>query len=161
MRRSLILTLLAIAPLPIPLPGGGSGTPGRRDFEHPRSTDTAQQFAPGSVQRQDTPNDPSYDAAESDDEDGRSSSNFYDEDFRLFGFPSSNTPLARYAAGPHAGSEQIPGVNASGAWKLERGRPDVDVAIMDTGIRWDNEGLRTKIRLNRKELPLPEKADGT
>ena len=29
------------------------------------------------------------------------------------------------------------------------------IAILDTGIKWDNGSLRTQIRLNRGELPLP------
>jgi hypothetical protein len=49
----------------------------------------------------------------------------------------------------------VAGFNAAGAWKVERGRPDVSVAVLDTGIRWDREGLRTQIHLNRAELPKP------
>ncbi len=55
----------------------------------------------------------------------------------------------------------VAGFNAAGAWKLERGRPDVTVAILDTGIKWDTPGLRDKVRLNTGELPLPERADGS
>src|SRR5438874_11094016 len=65
--------------------GAVSATAAARDFEHPASHDPAQQFAAGSVQRQDTPNDPGYDRSEPDDEDGRSSSNLFDERFDLFG----------------------------------------------------------------------------
>ncbi|HEY7150617.1 MAG TPA: S8 family serine peptidase [Solirubrobacterales bacterium] len=134
-----------------------------RDFENPASQNTSQQFSPGSVQRQDTPDDPSYDRAEPDDPDSTlnggtvsPSTNVYDEQFGLFGFPSSRTQAsARYLAGPHVGQPQVSGFNASGAWKLERGRPDVAIAILDTGIRWDNGSLRTQIHLNRGELPAP------
>ena len=55
---------------------------------------------------------------------------------------------------------QIAGYNAAGAWKLARGRPDVVIAILDTGIKWDREGLRTQVHLNTGELPLPEDAAG-
>jgi hypothetical protein len=133
-----------------------------RDFEQPASTDASQQFAEHSVQREDTPNDPDYDRAESDDEDAASpSTNVFDEQFGLFGFPSERTrATARYREGPNLGSALSPnpmvsGFNAAGAWKLERGRPDVAVAILDTGIKWDREGLRRQVRLNRGELPTP------
>ncbi|MBX6421801.1 MAG: S8 family serine peptidase, partial [Nevskia sp.] len=138
-----------------------------RDFEHPASSDTAQQFAygkplgPGNVQRQDTPNDPDYDRAEPDDEDGRGSTSLYDERFDLFGFPSQLTPLALYKDGPHALAPMISGFNAAGAWKAERGRPDVVVAILDTGVRWERPGLRRQVHLNCGELPAPQRADGS
>src|ERR1700733_10791780 len=96
---------LAVA-LAVLAPGTAVALAATRDFDHPASHDTSQQFGFGSVQRQDTPNDPSYDSAEPDDPDGRSSSNFFDEDYRLFGFPSELTPLARYAAGPNTGKPQ-------------------------------------------------------
>jgi Subtilase family len=126
-----------------------------RDFDHPASSDTSRQFAPGNVQRQDTPNDPGYDRAEPDDEDGDTATSLYDERFDLFGFPSALTPLAVYKEGPDAGKPMISGFNAAGAWKLTRGEPSVAVAILDTGIKWDRESLRTKIRLNGGELPPP------
>ncbi len=140
-----------------------------RDFEKPQSHDPSQQLLtnPGpNVQRLDTPNDPNYDQAESDDEDkGQpghpSSSSLYDERFDLFGFPSQyNGPNARYLdprdSNPaRIGKSQVSGFNAAGAWKLSRGRPDVTVAILDTGIRWDNVGLRTQVHLNKGELPTP------
>src|SRR5438270_12891561 len=103
------------------------------DFEHPASHDAAQQFVPGAnVQRQDTPNDPEYDQAEPDTRHGQTSSNFYDERFDLFGFPSELTPTAIYHDGPHAGQPMVAGFNAAGAWKVERGRSDPVVAILDT-----------------------------
>jgi hypothetical protein len=70
---------LAVA-LALLAPGVAAALAAARDFDHPASHDTAQQFGPSSVQRQDTPNDPGYDNAEPDDPDGRSSSNFFDED---------------------------------------------------------------------------------
>jgi hypothetical protein len=133
-----------------------------RDFEHPASQDSSQQFSVANPQRQDTPNDSGYDSAEPDDEDGVSSTNLYDERFDLFGFPSQHTrTTAIYGTGPHAGQPQVSGFNAAGAWKLERGRPDVSVAILDTGIKWDREELRLQVRLNRAELPRPEHVNGT
>ena len=126
-----------------------------RDFDAPASHDTSRQFMPGNVQRQDTPNDPAYDAAEPDDEDGGTATSLYDERFDLFGFPSALTPSAIYKEGADAGKPMISGFNAAGAWKLTRGEPSVSVAILDTGIKWDRASLRTKIRLNAGELPAP------
>ena len=132
-----------------------------RDFDDPASHDPRQQFAPGNVQRQDTPNDPDYDKAEPDDEDAvDGSTNLYDERYDLFGFPSALTALtARYTEGPHAGQAQVSGFNAAGAWKLHRGRPDVTIAILDTGIRWSSGGVRRQVALNAAELPAPEDGD--
>jgi hypothetical protein len=154
-----LLATLAVAP--------GSAVAAASDFEHPASGDTSQQLSygrplgPGNVQREDTPNDPNYDRAEPDATHGRTSTNFYDERFDLFGFPSQLTPSAQYLVGPNAGKPQIAGYNAAGAWKLERGRPDAVVAILDTGIRWDRQGLRNQVHLDTGELPLPQRSDGT
>ena len=43
---------------------------------------------------------------------------------------------------------------------LERGRPDVVIAVLDTGIRWNNGNLRTQISLKAAGLPLPRGATG-
>jgi hypothetical protein len=131
-------------------------------FENPCSNETAQQFTTGSVQRQDTPNDPKYDQSEPDTQQPpqNRSSNFYAERFDLFGFPSQLTPNAVYATGPNAGKPEVAGFNASGAWKAERGRPDAVIAILDDGIYWGEQGLRDQIHLNTGELPYPEHAEG-
>src|SRR6059058_5575112 len=143
--------------------GGGVSAASCGGFEAPCSNETAQQFATGSVQRQDTPNDPDYDQSEPDTQqpESKRSSNFYEEKFGFFGFPSQLTTGAVYAVGPHAGKPQVAGFNASGAWKAERGRPDAVVAILDTGIDWGSRGLRTQIHLNTGELPYPEHSDTT
>jgi hypothetical protein len=46
-------------------------------------------------------------------------------------------------------------VRADTAWQLSRGRADVAIAILDTGVRWNKSELRRKVRLNCKELPAP------
>jgi Subtilase family len=132
-------------------------------FENPCSQETSQQFGYGSVQRRDTPNDPNYDQSEPDTQQppGNRSSNFYDERFDLFGFPSELTPGAIYSVGPNAGKPMVAGFNAAGAWKAERGRSDSVVAILDTGIDWSAAGLRDQIHLNTGELPYPERSDGS
>jgi hypothetical protein len=131
-------------------------------FENPCSQETSQQFGYGSVQRHDTPNDPSYDQSEPDTQQPppNRSSNLYDERFDLFGFPSQLTTNAIYAIGPNAGRPMVAGFNAAGAWKAERGRADAVVAILDTGIVWGERGLRDQIHLNTGELPYPEDAEG-
>src|SRR4051794_18243668 len=50
--------------------------------------------------------------------------------------------------------------NAPQAWATTTGRPDVSIAVLDSGIMWNNLGkpagqVRFKIRLNAGELPLP------
>ncbi|MEA2422849.1 MAG: hypothetical protein QOF55_1948, partial [Thermoleophilaceae bacterium] len=46
------------------------------------------------------------------------------------------------------------------AWEVTTGRPDVAIAVLDSGIMWDDAGamsdLRRKVRLNRGELPVPQ-----
>jgi hypothetical protein len=46
------------------------------------------------------------------------------------------------------------------AWATTTGRPDVTIAVLDSGIMWNNWGkpdgqVRLKIRLNKGELPKP------
>ena len=65
---------------------------------------------------------------------------------------------------------QIAGVRADTAWKYfgkygggasaAVGDPGVTIAILDTGIEWDQQELRTKVHLNTAELPLPRTAGG-
>ncbi len=153
----------ALAGVPAAVFGAAGSAASCGGFEVPCSQETEQQFSYGSVQRQDTPNDPSYDQAEPDTQQppGNRSSNFYAERFDLFGFPSQLTPNAIYAAGPHAGKPMVAGFNAAGAWKAERGRSDAVIAILDDGIDWSQRGLRDQIHLNTGELPYPEHADGS
>src|SRR5213593_3228555 len=110
--------------------------------------------------RANTPNDPDFDKAEPDDEDGDfvPGTSVFEEDNRLFGFaPASTSMTARYLdpANPRFGQGQISGVSADLAWKLSIGDQGVGIAICDTGIRWDREELRRRIRLNTGELPVP------
>jgi hemolysin type calcium-binding protein/thrombospondin type 3 repeat protein len=51
---------------------------------------------------------------------------------------------------------QPSGVSADMAWKYSTGNPQVSVAILDTGIRWQDRELVNKIRLNAAELPTPQ-----
>jgi hypothetical protein len=125
---------------------------------------------PNESVRANTPNDPSFDPCESDNEGGATCSNVFDQEIERFGFaPSSSQFTATYKnPGGTARQQQqntlagrnplgqISGVSADRAWKLSTGRSDVQVAINDTGIRWENESLRTKVYLNAGELPNPQ-----
>ena len=62
---------------------------------------------------------------------------------------------------------QVSGVSADRAWKYFGqagstmvGDPNVEIAILDTGIRWDRVGLRLRISLNEDELPQPQTTGG-
>jgi hypothetical protein len=141
---------------------GGAG------FEDPVSDEPRQQFGEvfdGNVQRDDTPNDPSYDSSEPDDPTPgvAPTTSLYEQRFDLFGFPSALTPTVRYLDPQdptRLGRRQVSGFNAAGAWKVSRGRSDVQVAVLDTGIRWDNGSIRTQVALNEAELPDVPDANG-
>jgi len=49
--------------------------------------------------------------------------------------------------------------DAKTAWNITTGRPDVTIAVLDSGIKFNDAGamadLRRKVRLNTGELPLP------
>ena len=82
----------------------------------------------------------------------------------------------KYAATPEAGSPHTanprelngirgarvvdPSPTAATAWQTTTGRPDVVIAVLDSGIKWNDAGamldLRRKTHLNRDELPLPQ-----
>jgi hypothetical protein len=46
------------------------------------------------------------------------------------------------------------GMNVVGAWRISTGRPDVVVAVLDSGIRWGRSDLARKVALNTGELPV-------
>ncbi len=52
------------------------------------------------------------------------------------------------------------GIAVDLAWQRTVGSFDVTVAILDSGIEWDEANLANKVRLNTAELPLPQDADG-
>jgi hypothetical protein len=54
------------------------------------------------------------------------------------------------------GPGQVSGVSSDRAWKYSTGDPDVQIAILDTGIRWDRSSLRLRVHLNRGELSAPQ-----
>jgi hypothetical protein len=56
------------------------------------------------------------------------------------------------------------GMSIDIAWRLETGRPDVVIAVHDSGIKWNDGGdmsqLRKKFHLNAGELPAPNPVGG-
>jgi hypothetical protein len=164
-RWPLAIAALAVALL---LPTGALAFPGTNPDESVRIN---------------TPNDPEFDQCESDDEDGtQECTNVFDEEFERFGFaPDGSQITALYdvtAAPPRQVAQntaagrnplgQVSGVSADRAWKYfgeldsdgPSGDPNVEVAILDTGIRWDRAELRKKVALNEGELPEPQTAGG-
>lgn len=89
------------------------------------------------------PNDPGYDCAEEDP----FGCTIFDEQWNLFSFTPKSTPLAA--------EEGASGISADLAWRKTIGRPDVTLAVLDSGIKWDERDLRVKMYLNTGELPVP------
>jgi hypothetical protein len=52
----------------------------------------------------------------------------------------------------------VKGASVDRAWQVATGRPDVLIAVLDSGIRWQDQlpDLVNKFYLNRGELPVPE-----
>jgi hypothetical protein len=100
----------------------------------------------------------------------------FDQEFGSFGFaPNASQLTALYkppfdahvtrlqAQNTTAGRNplgQVSGVSVDRAWKRSTGRPDVEIAILDTGIRWSNGQLRKKVALSEGELPAPQTTGG-
>ncbi len=100
-----------------------------------------------------TPNDPGFDCSEPDDEDDVDACpSIYDEQYNLFSFAPASTRLTA-VHGP--GDPMVSGVSADLAWKTTTGDPRVAIAILDTGMRWNDAELRRKVWLNVGELPTP------
>ncbi len=94
-------------------------------------------------------------------------------DWKLSATPEPSNPLAllpaelcgvRGASIVDQQTVQPSGTCATGAvntaWQVSTGRPDVTVAVLDSGIEWNDQGamtdLRAKVHLNQGELPAPE-----
>ncbi len=72
--------------------------------------------------------------------------------------PGTGTPTSQELGG-------VMGPSVDKAWDVTTGRPDVHIAVLDSGIKWrsydDMVQLRNKVALNWAELPPPEIASGT
>jgi hypothetical protein len=90
------------------------------------------------------PDDPDYDRWET----GESGASFFDEQWEL----RSTTPRGVVL------TTQTSGIGADRAWRITRGRRDVVVAVLDSGIRWGDRDLVHQHYLNRGELPEPQDA---
>jgi hypothetical protein len=55
----------------------------------------------------------------------------------------------------------VKGASVDRAWQVSTGRPDVIIAVLDSGIRWQDvqPDLVNKYYLNRGELPVPQGSD--
>jgi hypothetical protein len=131
---------------------------------------------PNESVRLNTPNDPGFDSCEPDNDGGATCSNVFDQEFGSFGFAPNASQLTALYKPPFdahvtrlqgqnttAGRNplgQVSGVSVDRAWKRSIGRPDVEIAILDTGIRWNNGQLRKKVALNEGELPTPQTTGG-
>jgi hypothetical protein len=104
------------------------------------------------------PHDPSTWRAPS----GTVPSDLGDDDWKFASTPEPGNPYNTVPGelggvrGAHVADAQA-GVDT--AWATTTGRDDVAVAVLDSGIRWDDRGamldLRLKTRLNTRELPRP------
>jgi hypothetical protein len=139
--------------------------------------DSADPPDPNDSPRVDTPNDANFDRCEEDDEEAgqvEPCGSYFDEQFGAFGFvPDTADDVgggptqyddcsqlddqgrrANTAAGDPSCS-QLAGVRADTAWKYSTGDPRTVVAILDTGIEWQEEELVEKVHLNTAELVPP------
>src|SRR3989442_8567221 len=114
--------------------------------------------------RANTPNDPDFDKAEPEDPEKAGACpsggcGVFDEQHRLLGLAPNGTKTTALCHDPsrpdRLNQPQISGVSADLAWKLSIGEQTTDIAICDTGIQWDREELRRRVRLNTGELPVP------
>ncbi len=75
-------------------------------------------------------------------------------DWNLWSFTPAN-----YAAFPGFRKDEVPmgvGMHADKAWTRSIGDRRVVIAVLDSGIKWEESDLVNKYYLNRKELPEPD-----
>ncbi|MEA3223930.1 MAG: FG-GAP-like repeat-containing protein [Thermodesulfobacteriota bacterium] len=54
----------------------------------------------------------------------------------------------------------VTGMSVDRAWEITTGRPDVIIAIIDSGIKWDEKNITNKFYLNKGELIAPRDLGG-
>ncbi len=157
--RSRLLVLAVTACTALAPLSSALAAPVDRDFPGPL----------GSPVREFTPNDPAFDCSEKDDEDRAANggtvpecASIWDAQSQLWGFaPESTKATTLHRDGPRQGQPMRSGISMDVAWKTSAGRPDVPIAILDTGIVWNNAELRQQVALNQRELPSTQvDADG-
>jgi hypothetical protein len=85
------------------------------------------------------------------------------DDWKYASTPESGSPFtadAQELNGVRGGHLADSSNTVHAAWETTTGRPDVTIAVLDSGIKW-NDGsamndVRFKIRLNQGELPQPQ-----
>jgi Subtilase family len=129
--RKLFVALLALLVV--------SAVPAYADF--PYGTAPDNKLGPGV-----TPNDLSGDS----------------NDWKFAATPEAGSPYtsdAKELFGVRGAHVVDPNAAIDTAWQTTTGRPDVAIAVLDSGIKWYDRGnmidLRKKIRLNKGELPVP------
>ncbi|HSJ97902.1 MAG TPA: FG-GAP-like repeat-containing protein, partial [Myxococcota bacterium] len=78
-------------------------------------------------------------------------------DFASYLFVAPGTLPNDYNPGSGEAWKYAPdsGMDITGVWESTTGRPDVVIAVLDSGNYWDNGDLARKIALNTGELPVP------
>ncbi len=51
------------------------------------------------------------------------------------------------------------GLHVDRAWQIHLGDPETTIAVLDSGIFWNYKDLINQIKINTKELPLPENSN--
>ena len=87
-----------------------------------------------------------------------------DNEWKYAATPEANSPYtanARELFGVRGARVVDRSAAAETAWQTTTGRADVKIAVLDSGIKWNDAGamldLRRKTALNRGELPHPER----
>ncbi len=113
------------------------------------------------------PDDPDFMCAEKDSPQYREGAWIYDEAMAFFSFaPQQSAVSALYWDTLRFGQPQVSGSSIELAWDIFPGaeykdEPVIDyrpavIAIIDTGVVWDDDEIIERLFLNREELPLPE-----
>jgi hypothetical protein len=78
-------------------------------------------------------------------------------DFAAYLFVAPGTLPDDYDPGSGEAWKYAPGsgMDIVGTWEVTTGRPDVVIAVIDSGNYWDNPDLARKVALHTGELPVP------
>src|SRR3712207_4752456 len=76
--------------------------------------------------------------------------------------PEPGSPLTADARELHGvrGAHLVDAADVDQGWRTTTGRPDVAIAVLDSGIKWDDDGamvdLRFKTRISKGEAEPPQ-----